>query len=140
MAKAAVAANLHQAGDVLLDLTTQVTLDGVGLVDGVAELGDLVLGKIADAGGGVDAGLLTNLAGSGAADAVDVGKTDLDALLAREVDTVDTGQLDAPLLALALLVARVLADHVNLAVTADDLALIAHLLDRRTYLHRSSSR
>ena len=38
-------------------------------------------------------------------------------------------------LTLALLVARVLAHHENLAVATDDLALIAHLLDRRTYFH-----
>ena len=33
--------------------------------------------------------------------------------------------------------ARVLADHEYLAMTPDDLALIAHFLDRRTYLHIS---
>src|SRR3954468_13245341 len=39
------------------------------------------------------------------------------------------------LLALPLLVARVLADHEHPAVAADDLALLAHRLDRRSYLH-----
>src|ERR1017187_8358680 len=38
-------------------------------------------------------------------------------------------------LALPLLVARVLADHMHDAVTANDLALLAHRLDRRSYLH-----
>ena len=38
-------------------------------------------------------------------------------------------------LALTLLVARVLADDEHLAMASDDLALIAHFLDRRTYLH-----
>ena len=37
--------------------------------------------------------------------------------------------------ALTLLVARVLANDVNLAVATNDLALVAHLLDRRAYLH-----
>lgn len=41
-------------------------------------------------------------------------------------------------LALTLLVARVLADDVDLAVATDDLALVAHLLYRRAYLHRLS--
>src|SRR3954471_2616505 len=36
---------------------------------------------------------------------------------------------------LALLVAGVLADDEHRAVTADDLALLAHRLDRRSYLH-----
>src|SRR3954454_5836866 len=39
------------------------------------------------------------------------------------------------LLALPLLVPRVLADHEDPAVPADDLALLAHRLDRRSYLH-----
>src|SRR5215213_1701675 len=39
------------------------------------------------------------------------------------------------LLALPLLVSRVLADHEDPAVPADDLALLAHRLDRRSYLH-----
>src|SRR5687767_8228496 len=38
-------------------------------------------------------------------------------------------------LPLPLLVSRVRADHENPAVTPDDLALLAHRLDRRTYLH-----
>ena len=41
-------------------------------------------------------------------------------------------------LALTLLVARVLADDVDLAVATNDLALVAHLLYRRAYLHRLS--
>src|SRR3954464_10066216 len=40
-------------------------------------------------------------------------------------------------LPLPLLVALVLADHKNPAVTPDDLALLAHRLDRRSYLHVS---
>src|SRR3954453_2205560 len=38
-------------------------------------------------------------------------------------------------LALTLLVAGVLADDEHRAVAADDLALLAHRLDRRSYLH-----
>src|ERR671931_1650873 len=37
--------------------------------------------------------------------------------------------------ALPLLVTRVLADHEDRAMAADDLALLAHGLDRRPYLH-----
>src|SRR3954465_4422331 len=36
---------------------------------------------------------------------------------------------------LPLLVPRVLANHEDAAVPADDLALLAHRLDRRSYLH-----
>src|SRR6478609_7637064 len=38
-------------------------------------------------------------------------------------------------LPLPLLVPRVLADHEHPTVTADDLALFTHRLDRRSYLH-----
>lgn len=38
-------------------------------------------------------------------------------------------------LALTLLMARILADDEDLAMASDDLALVAHFLDRRTYLH-----
>src|ERR671914_512690 len=38
-------------------------------------------------------------------------------------------------LPLALLVSRVLADHEHPSVAADDLALLAHRLHRRSYLH-----
>ena len=34
--------------------------------------------------------------------------------------------------------ARVLADNVDLAVATNDLAFVAHLLNRRAYLHRLS--
>src|SRR5579862_9447019 len=40
-----------------------------------------------------------------------------------------------PRLALPLLVARVLANHQHVSVAADDLALLAHRFDRRSYLH-----
>jgi hypothetical protein len=40
-----------------------------------------------------------------------------------------------PLSALPLLVARVLADHHDATVPADDLALLAHLLDAGSDLH-----
>ena len=32
---------------------------------------------------------------------------------------------------------RILANYKNLAMTSDNLALVAHFLDRRTYLHNS---
>ena len=53
----------------------------------------------------------------------------------RKVDTADTGQRMLLSLTLTLLVARVLADYEHLAMAPNDLALVAHLLDGRTYLH-----
>ena len=139
--EATVAANIHQTLDVHVALTAQIALNHeLGVVDVLTDCIDFVFRKILNTGVNIDVALIADLGGGSAADAVDVGQTDLNTLLARKVDTINTGQRWSPLLALTLLVARILADNENLAVASDDLALIAHLLDRRTYLHRSSSR
>ena len=39
------------------------------------------------------------------------------------------------LLTLTLLMTRILADNEHLAMASNDFALVAHFLDRRTYLH-----
>src|SRR3954447_24010980 len=131
VAQAAVAADLHQALDVLRTLTAQVALDGEAAVDGVAELADLVLGQVAHVGVGRDARLRQQVVRGRPADAVDVRQTDLDALVERDVDAGDAGHA----LPLTLLVTRVGTDDQDSAVPPDDLALLAHRLDRRTYLH-----
>ena len=41
------------------------------------------------------------------------------------------------LLTLTLLMTRILADNEHLAMASNDFALVAHFLDRRTYLHNS---
>ena len=117
MTEATVAADLHQTGDVLPHLAAKIALGGVVGIDEVTNLGDLVLSQVLDASGRINTSLRADLGGAGAADAENVSESDL--------------------LALTLLVARVLADDVNLAVATNNLALVAHLLDRRTYLHES---
>jgi hypothetical protein len=129
MAQATIAANLHQAGGVLANLTAEVTLGGVVSIDKVAHTRDLVLGKVLYASVGIDVRTLADLLGARGTNAKNVCESDLYTLVARQVDTVNTGQLRSPLLALALLVARALANDVNLAVATNDLALVAHLLD-----------
>ena len=91
--EAAVAADLHQTGGVLPHLAAKVALGGEVGINVVTDLGDLILGQILDAGVGVHTGLSADLGGAGAADAINVGESDLDALLARQIDAVNTGQL-----------------------------------------------
>src|SRR3954451_21428246 len=86
VAQAAVAADLHQALDVLRTLTAQVALDRQSAVDGVAQLADLVLGEVADVGVGRDADLGQELVRRRSADPIDVGEADLHALVQRDVD------------------------------------------------------
>ena len=128
--KAAVAANVHKALDVLVALTAEVALNhDLVLIDIIADGVNLILGEVLNARIHVNVALDANLRRSGAADAVNVGQTDLNALLTQ-----------SPLLTLTLLMTGGLANDEDLAMAPNDFALIAHLLDRRTYLHRSSFR
>ena len=138
--EAAVAANLHQAGNILTHLAAKIALGGVMSVNKVTNLSDFFLCEVLDAGIYIDTSLVANLGCTSLTNAVKIGESDLNTLIAWQVDAVNTGQLGAPSLALTLLVARVLANHVNLTVATDDFALVAHLLYRRTYLHVSSFR
>src|SRR5512139_313890 len=70
-----------------LDLATDVTLDLEVGFDLVTELDQLLVAQLVDPHVGVDPGAGQELLGAGTADAVDVGECDLDALVAREVDT-----------------------------------------------------
>ena len=136
MTKAAVAADLHQTLHVLGNLAMKVALDSEVVLDVITQLRELFLSQIIGAGVGIDARLREDLLGSREADAVNIGQTDLDALVAREVDADKTCHKPEFLsLTLTLLMTRVLANHENLAMATNDLALVAHLLDRRTYLH-----
>ena len=92
--KAAVAADVHKALDVLVALTAEVALNhDLVLIDIIADGVNLILGEVLNARIHVNVALDANLRRSGAADAVNVGQTDLNALLTREVDTINTGQL-----------------------------------------------
>lgn len=91
--KAAVAADVHKALDVLVALTAEVALNhDLVLIDiiAVALISSSVRSLTARIH--VNVALDANLRRSGAADAVNVGQTDLNALLTREVDTINTGQ------------------------------------------------
>ena len=137
MAQATVAADFHKALNVLRNLAMEVALDGEVLVDVFADFLEIVLGDVLHADIRVDASLSDNLFCGGVADTVDVSQADLNALLAREVDTKKTchSLASLPLLTLTLLMTGVLADHEHLAMASNDFALVAHFLDRRTDLH-----
>src|SRR5262249_43435060 len=86
MARAAIAADFHQPLDVHRDFLAQVAFDAALLLDDPADLAHVVLGEVLDADVGAQAGILEDAARADAADAVDVGQSDLDALGAREID------------------------------------------------------
>src|SRR6476469_2543156 len=77
----------REGGD---DLTAEVTCDlDVGL-EVVAQGDGVGVGEVADAGARVDPGGSQRLLGAGTTHSEDVGESDLDALLAREVHTNKT--------------------------------------------------
>ena len=135
MTQALVAADLHLALDVLRDLAAQVTFDLEVLLDVAAQPRDFFFGEVAHARVARHLRVVADLLRDRAADAVDVRERDLEPLLAGDVDTGDTSHV-CPL-ALTLLVARVDADDAHGTVPTDHLALLAHLLDRRSNLHRA---
>src|SRR5690606_19573454 len=88
--QALVAADLDLAANVGGNLTAQVTLEAVGALQVVARQEQLLVRPVLDAGGRVDARRSQRLLGAGAAHAEDVGESDHDALVARQVDTDET--------------------------------------------------
>jgi hypothetical protein len=131
------APDLDLALDVLLHVAAEVTLDAQVLVDVGPDAGDLVLGQPGHLGVRVEPEIGAELLRGRATDAEDVGERDLQPLLAGDVDAGDACHR-MPLSALSLLVAGVLADHHDAPVPADDLALLAHLLDAGAHLHDDS--
>ena len=87
MTQAAIAADLHQALDVHGNFAAQVALYLDVVVNVVAQLADIILGQILDAGIRVHARRLDDIVRDVTANAVDVGQRDLDALLPGKVDT-----------------------------------------------------
>src|SRR5690606_29999120 len=79
--------------DVDLDLTTEITLDLEVLLDPVADRDELLVAEVLDSGVRVDAGRFECLAGARTANAENVGQCDLDALLARQIDSNETCHL-----------------------------------------------
>src|SRR4029453_7953475 len=75
------------ATDVGRDLASQVTLDLDVRLEVVAQGDEVVVGQVLDAGVRVDAGRGQRLVGAGATHSEDVREGDLDALVARQVDS-----------------------------------------------------
>src|SRR3954469_2932432 len=124
MPQAAIAADFHQPLDVHRDLLAEVAFDATHFLDHAADLADIVFRQVLDPDVRADAGGAENVVRSLAADSVNVGEADLDALRARQIDACNACHL----LSLPLLVLGVRADYPHHPAAADDLALVADLL------------
>ena len=90
MTQATVATDFHEALNILRYFAVQVALSGEVSLDVVTKLGKFIFRKIVYAGIGVNTGFCEDLLGGGEANAVDIGQADLNALVARKVDTNKT--------------------------------------------------
>ena len=86
MTKTLVAADLHLALDVLLDVAAQVTFDLQVGIDVRADAVDLFIGEVAHARVGVEIEVRDDLLRGRLPDPEDVGEADLQPLLAWNVD------------------------------------------------------
>ena len=86
MAQSAIAADLGQTLDVKRGLTAEVAFHDVTVVDALTQLGLFFVGQIFDAGVGVDPGRFQDFQCAGSADSVDIGETDFDSLVFRQVN------------------------------------------------------
>src|SRR5690606_9178780 len=94
VAQAAIAGQIHQPLDVDRGLATQVTLNRVVGVDGLADLQDFLIRQVLHPALTRDAELVGDLDRLGPADAVDVGQRDDNALVGGDVHPRDTCHVD----------------------------------------------
>src|SRR5262245_11344120 len=89
---AAVAADIAQPGDVLLNLPAQRALDRVGVVavEDVRDAGDLLVAQLLGAALRIDPCLLAQFQGQRRSDAVDVTQRNVRRLVVGDVNTQDT--------------------------------------------------
>ena len=90
MPDATIAADLNQALDVQGDVSSQVALNGIMLVDIFTEFGCVVLREVLHPDIRVNAGRRKDVLCGLLADSVNIGQTDLDSFFAGQVYTSDT--------------------------------------------------
>ena len=96
MTNAAIAADFLEALDIHSDLSAKITFNGVILFDDITDTVDFFVGEVLDAGVRIDIGLLKNLAGTRASDTVNVGQSDFNTLISRQINTRNTSHLMLP--------------------------------------------
>ena len=128
----AIAADVHESLDVHRDLGAQRTFDAEVLFDRLTKLVGISVGEIANTLLGVHASRLQNPSRQRAADAENVGETDLDLLFTREIYASNTRFYLALLLLVFWIAAANDASH---ALSLDDLAVLTDRLHAATNFH-----
>jgi len=131
---AAVAFDALEAFEVQPQFAAQVTFNQIfAILDGMDDLGELLLIQIFGANASSDFGLLQNLERIGRTNAIDVTQSDINSLLARYFDSDDA--CHKSILSLPLFVAAVRANDANHAIALDDFAILAKFFYRCANFH-----
>src|SRR5829696_1512302 len=118
--------------EVQADLAAQIAFDNIfAVLDRVNDLRQLLLADVLGADRRIDLRALEYFDRVCRADAVNVAQRDINALLARNLNTNNACHN----LTLPLFVPRVRANHTNHALALDDLAILAKLFNRCSYFH-----
>jgi hypothetical protein len=89
VSQTAVATDVYQATDVLIQLTPQIALDDLFAIDDLPDAIHLALGKVPDSRVPFDARTLDHVMGLMWANAVDAPQGDFHPLIVRDVDSGD---------------------------------------------------
>jgi hypothetical protein len=135
MAQSAIALNFDQAPHVHLHLLAEIAFDAAFSFDRRAQMRHFLFGEVLDLLGGVDVRLFGERTRALLPDAIDCrdGGRSTPAIRAISLSSLRF------LLALALAVFRVYANHAHHTAPMNDLALHANFLDRCSNLHRFDS-
>src|SRR5688572_3310524 len=96
VAQAAVAADLHETFDVHGDGLAQIAFHHSVPLNDIAHAHYFVFGHILDLRTEIHPGFLADLGGSGSADSIDIGQTDLNPFIDREIDSRDSSHCSPP--------------------------------------------
>src|SRR6185437_7699590 len=136
MPEAAVALNVFQPRDILLNLAAQRPLDRIFTVENRRQTSDVFITQILGTAQRINTRLLAQTQRQRRSNAVDVTQRYVRRFVVGQVNTQDTRHGESPRLALALFVSWIAANHEKLAVPAHELAILTDAFHTRPNLHR----
>jgi hypothetical protein len=127
MSDTAITINVAKPRDVLLHGPAKLPLDDELSIEKRSQPADVVVGHIARFALRINARLIAQPQGQSRPDAVQIAQRNVRRFVRRDIHAENTRHRAAPL-TLALLVARIRADHQKFAVAAHELTVLANPL------------
>lgn len=125
MPKPSIRSEIHQTFDIHRSHGAKLSLHHVFVVDELADAVDFGFGKIIGTGTMIDLEFVQDVAGCGSTDTIDIGQSDYDMFMTRQINACNSGQ-NLPPLSLPLFVAFILTDDSDNSSSADNLTFDAH--------------